>query len=68
MRGGDIATIADKIDSEIGALHTQIKGIIAGADPPPGQCQRPGCILGYLDLVSRGVYGIPVACDQRPCP
>jgi hypothetical protein len=55
-------------DSETGALHTQIKRMIAGRTRPPGQCQRPGCVLGDLDLVSRGLCNISMSCDQRPCP
>ena len=67
-RSGTEPPSPTKPDSETAALYTQIKGMIAGRTAPPGQCQRPGCVLGDLDLVSRGVYGIPVACDQRPCP
>lgn len=56
-----------KPDSETNALFTQVKGMIPGRTGLR-QCERPGCILGHLHLVSRSASRISAASDHRPCP
>ena len=64
----DTATIADKSRQRSWCTPHPNQGNDRRPVPPPGQCQRRGCVLGDIDLVSRGVDGIPTACDHAALP